>query len=347
MKLAIAGLCFLGLIAAACAAVLVNGLRVMPVATAPAAPEKVVDDNPDVRVLYATRNAPAMTVIDGSMVTTHVMPRKEAPKGYISDPIEVVGRVASEQVVAGQPFIKSSFADANQPRQLAAIIPPGKRAVTISVADHAGLEGLLFPGSMVDVMVSFKPSDVGTKWREALTATLLQNIQVLALDHQTVLAPGKMLDEVGSRSNGSRRVTLLVDTKQAKALELAMDQGTLSLALRNPLDTTETDKEIVSVHSLIGDVPPIALHESPTLGLNMNNPFQAALAALAARDLGMHELPNNLGSAQQPQQPAKPAEASKPPHWDITVIHGATSETHSFPMPEGKVAMGDDQGPNK
>jgi pilus assembly protein CpaB len=341
MKLAIAGLCFLGLIAAACAAVLVNGLRVNPVATAPAAPEKV-DGNPDVRVLYATRNAPAMTVIDGSMVTTRAMPRSEAPHGYISDPVEVVGRVASQQVVAGQPFIKSSFADASQPKQLAAIIPAGKRAVTISVADYAGLEGLLFPGSMVDVMVSFKPSDVGMKWREALTATLLQNIQVLALDHQTVLAPGKMLDEVGSRSNGTRRVTLLVDTKQAKALELAMDQGTLSLALRNPLDTSETDKEIVSVHSLIGDVPPIALHDSPTMGLNMNNPFQAALAALAARDLGMHELPNNLNQNPAPQQqPAKPAEPPKPPHWDITVIHGSNAETQSFPMPDGKVAMGE------
>ena len=343
MKLAIAALCFLGLIAAACAAVLVNGLRVTPVATAPAATDKP-NENPDVRVLFATRNAPAMTVIDGSMVTTRVMPRSEAPKDYIADPVEVVGRVASQQVVAGQPFIKSSFSDASHPRQLATIIPPGKRAVTISVADYAGLEGLLFPGSMVDVMVSFKPTDQGTRWREALTVTLLQNIQVLALDHQTVLSPGKMLDEVGSRSGGSRRVTLLVDTKQAKALELAMDQGTLSLSLRNPLDTAETDKEIVSVHSLIGDVPPIALHDSPTLGINTNNPFQAVLAALAARDLAMRDTPNMLPQpGGQPAQAAKP-EPVKPPHWDITVIHGGTSETHSFPMPDGKVAMGDQGG---
>jgi len=344
MKLAIAGLCFLGLIAAACAAVLVNGLRVTPVATAPAATDKPVA-NPDVRVLYAARNAPLMTVIDGSMVTTRVMPRSDAPDGFISDPVEVVGRVASQQVVAGQPFIKSTFSDASHPKQLAAIIPPGKRAVTISVADFAGLEGLLFPGCMVDVMVSFKAGDVGMKWREALTATLLQNIQVLALDHQTVLSPGKMLDDVGGRSSGgSRRVTLLVDTKQAKALELAMDQGSLSLALRNPLDTSETDKEIVSVHSLIGDVPPIALHESPNLGLNMNNPFQAVLAALAARDLAMRDPPNNASQQNQQvaAQPAKPAEP-KTPHWDITVIHGVNSETHSFPVPQGKVAMGDDQ----
>jgi len=338
MKLAIAGLCLLGLIAAACAAVLVNGLRVTPVATAPPANDKA-DENPEVRVLYSTRNAPAMTVIDGSMVTTRAMPRHEAPQGYISDPVEVVGRIAAQQVVAGQPFIRTSFSDASHPKQLAAIIPPGKRAVTISVADHAGLEGLLFPGSMVDVMVSFKPTDQGTKWREALTTTLLQNIQVLALDQQTVLAPGKVLEEGAARQSGGRQVTLLVDTKQAKALELAMDQGTLSLALRNPLDTSDTDKEIVSVHSLIGDVPPIALHETSTFGVNTNNPFQAVLAALAARDLAMRETPND--PAEAPSQPAKPVDPPKPPHWDITVIHGSSSQTQSFAMPQGKVALGE------
>jgi pilus assembly protein CpaB len=340
MKLAIAALCFLGLIAAACAAVLVNGLRVTPVATAPLSSDKP-DDNPEVRVLYATRNVPAMTVIDGSIVTTRVMHKKEAPTGFITDPEEVVGHIAAQQIVAGQPFIKTTFSDTSHSKQLAAIIPPGKRAVSIAVTDFGGLEGLLFPGSMVDVMVSFKPTDHGTGWREALTTTLLQSIQVLALDKQTVLSPGKMIDEATGRQASARRITLLVDTKQAKALELAMDQGTLSLALRNPLDSGETDKEIVSVHSLIGDAPPIALHENPNQNeLNMSNSLQSVLAALAVRDLTERDLRNNPGNS--PGQNPKPVEAPpKPPHWDITVIHGVAAETQSFPMPNGKVAMGD------
>jgi len=199
---------------------------------------------------------------------------------------------------------------------------------------------LLFPGSMVDVMVSFKQADHGTGWREALTTTLLQGIQVLALDKQSVLSPGKMMDEVTSRQANSRRITLLVDTKQAKALELAMDQGTLSLALRNPLDNGDTDKELVSVHSIIGDVPPIALHENPSDGgLNLANSIQSMLAALALRDLGARDLrkdPSNPPGVQlsKPQQ-----EAPSTPQWDVTVIHGFAAEKQSFPMPGTRIVM--------
>ncbi len=45
------------------------------------------------------------------------------------------------------------------------------------------------------------------------------------------------------RAGDNHCVTLLVDSKQAKALQLAMEQGTLSLALRNPLDPATTDNE--------------------------------------------------------------------------------------------------------
>ncbi len=40
-------------------------------------------------------------------------------------------------------------------------------------------------------------------------------------------------------------MTLLVDTRQAKQLEVAMQEGSLSLALRNPLDTGSETADLV------------------------------------------------------------------------------------------------------
>ena len=63
----------------------------------------------------------------------------------------------------------------------------------------------------------------------------------LAIEQQTVVSPGKTVSEmenVSSRATDVRCVTLLVDSRQANALQLAMEQGVLSLALRNPLDAT-------------------------------------------------------------------------------------------------------------
>jgi pilus assembly protein CpaB len=327
MKFAVLGLCLLGLLAAASAAVLVNALRVSPVAAASGA--GAVDENPEVHVLYSTRNVPSMTVVDGGMVTTRVMHKSEAPAGYLTDTAEVVGKIVAMPLAAGQSFAKNIFADLTHTKQLASVIPQGKRAVTISVTDYAGLQGLINPGSMVDVLVSFKASDSSSGRRDALATTLLQNIQVLALDQQTVHSPGKIMDDVG-RQGSTRRVTLLVDTKQAKALELAMDQGTLSLTLRNPLDSTESDREIVSVHSLMGDTPPVMLRGAAEQ-IN-NSGFTAALQALAEKMAAPEaSAPGAKAAAPAPKAP-------EIPHWDTTIIRGSEVETRSFPMPAGQTA---------
>jgi pilus assembly protein CpaB len=335
MKLAVAGLCLLGLIAAACAAVLVNGLRGSTVLVVPG--KEKVEDKVDVGVLYVTRPVAAMTVVDGSMVTTKIMPRKDAPAGYLTSSIEVVGKVISTPLVAGQPFTKSCFADLSGPRQLAAVIPKGKRAVGISVTDYAGLEGLIYPGSMVDVMVSFKAADGGTPQthRDAITTTLLENIQVLAFDQQTVVSPGKVMGEEGYRSGGARRVTLLVDTKQAKAVEIGMEQGVLSLALRNPLDGGDADKESVSVHSIMGDEPPIGLRVPPA---ELNKAWEATLKTVMG----------TFGKSEADKQSTtRPAIEVVAPHWDTTILHGTQVETRSFPLPASateKQGTGEKQG---
>ncbi|MDB5172570.1 MAG: hypothetical protein JWO87_2989 [Phycisphaerales bacterium] len=325
MKFAVAGLCLLGIIAAACAAVLVNGLRQSTVVAAPM--KEKAEDGSDVVVLYVTRPVAAMTVVDGNMVTTKLVPRKEAPPGYMTNSVDVVGKVLSTPLVAGQPFTKNCFATMGGPRQLAAVIPKGKRAVGILVTDYAGLEGLIYPGSMVDVMVSFRASDGGTLQtrRDALTTTLLENIQVLAFDQQTVVSPGRVVGEGdGSiRAGGSRRVTLLVDTKQAKALEIGMDQGTLSLALRNPLDAGDGDKESVSVHSLMGDEPPIGLGVPSA---ELNKVWESTLKAV----MGPFKRMDLEKTAMAETRPADPPPT---PHWDTTVLHGTQVETRSFPLP--------------
>jgi Flp pilus assembly protein CpaB len=320
MKLAIAGLCLLGIVAAACAAVVVNGLRFQTMVMGPSTPK--VDDQAEVVVLYVTRTLSAMTVVDGSMVSTKTMRRVEAPAGYITNPIDVVGKIISTPLAGGQPFTKSCFADVSGPRQLAAVIPRGKRAVGISVSDYAGLDGLIYPGSIVDVMVSFRSADSGSNAsrHDAVTTTLLENIQVLAFEQQTVVSPGKV-GEGEDRARGTRRVALLVDTKQSKTLELAMEQGTLSLALRNPLDSSEGNKDAVSIRNIIGD--PANGAGSPTVdSTGASQPESDAVAA--AFSSGPTTRPDAHGH-----------------YWDTTIIRGRQIETRSFALPPTKGASSD------
>jgi Flp pilus assembly protein CpaB len=113
-----------------------------------------------------------------------------------------------------------------------------------------------------------------------------------------VVSQSKVANPVdGGRANESHCVTLLVDSKQAKALQLAMEQGTLSLALRNPLDVADADRDAFWAASLMGN------------GVQRGN-GQGARPTLAI-----------------------PAEA---PRWEMTIMRGGAVETKSFPMPDSQ-----------
>jgi len=301
MRIVIGALLLLGVVAAASAALLVKGLRAPVVVMTPATqPAAVAEDVPRVTVLYAAVDVPAMTVVDGAMVRGRSVPRDEASKDALSIPTDVVGKVIKEPVAAGQLFRKSCFYDESGSRLLAAVIPTGMRAVGIAVADYAGLEGVMFPGSKVDVMVSFRGDGQAVEHggREAVTTTLLENVEVLAVEQRTVVSPEKSLtDTAGSSSaGGMRHVTLLADIRQGKLLQLGMQMGTLSLALRNPMDANTTNKEAIFMHNITGEE---AVPATPRL----------AVAGLPA---------------------TQPLER---PHWDVIVLRGGSSETETFQTP--------------
>lgn len=307
MKWAAIVLGVLGLAAAVCAAVLVNTLRLSagqaPVVVVPTTQEA----EPQVSILYATTGLPAMTVVDAKAVVVRSVPLSQAPKDYITAPVEVVGKVVGVPVVEGQAFTAACFADKPSARQVADAIPFGKRAVGISVTDYSGLEGMLYPGSTVDVMASFKTQN--GEAQDAVTTTLLENIQVLGIEQQTVVSSNKPLVEAASAHTTTRRVTLLVTTEQAKKLQLAMEHGTLSLALRNPMDSGKADHSTVSVKRLLNDLAPFPVGEPE------------ALAAAPA------PTPAKVDAFAPTTKPADPV-------WDVTIIRGGVSETKSLPMPK-------------
>jgi pilus assembly protein CpaB len=320
MKWAAAGLCLLGVVAALCAAFLLSTLRVSA-ADAPQLLKSAPETAPDVMMLYATRAVPQMTVLDSTMVATKAVSRDQAPQGFISSPVGVVGKVLAKPVKDGQPFTAALFTEDTGVRQIADVIPKGKRAVGISVTDYAALEGLLSPGSMVDVLVSFKTQsdNSGVGSQPPITLTLLENVQVLAFDQQSVMSAPKtsLLDDPSSHNGGSRRVTLLVDMKQAEALQLAMDQGTLSLALRNPLDAASGGGNSVSMESLMGDryrhpVAPTPSDDMPKWGKDLAKAIDALKDSHQAAALAL------------------------PTFWETTVITGDKQETVSFPLADGQ-----------
>jgi pilus assembly protein CpaB len=232
----------LGLVAAVSAAVLVASLRIQPVAEViNAAPE-----DPDMTILVASGNTTSAHLLESDSIMERTLPTSEAPLGAYTDVTQVLGRVVIVPMVKGQVFTNACFAPDGSGAQLAALLPNKMRAVSISLSDFAGLEGILYPGSFVDILASFRTPS-GTSMGEAVSTTLLQNLEVLAVDQVTVGygggAQGDQTDPNNRASTASKGqlVTVKVDSRQAEALQLASIYGAVSLALRNPLDGAHVD----------------------------------------------------------------------------------------------------------
>ena len=293
MKLVITALIILGLLAALFAGILVNALRL----NSPASTK----GGPDVDVVLAATSLPAMSVVNSSHVRKDTASINNLPEGYLSIPAQAVGRVLAVPVVEGQMLTQQCFISEGTSAQLAASLPDGMRAFSVSLSSSSITGGMLYPGCVVDVLATFNLSR--TERGEAMSTTLLREIQVLAVENLTVVSKvsdsdGKLPGVQTRTSTGNQTVTLMVDSKQAEALQLAVTYGRISLAMRNPLDKSPIDSEATLLSQ--GRLAKLGSALNPT-----------DLTAQGEKDQMMGEPPET----KEVLPPEKPS-------WSMTVIRG-------------------------
>ena len=239
MKWGIIVLIILGVVAATCAALLVGTLRTG------SSNSSGKNSSSEVEVAMAKISMPAMTVITLDHVVTEEVAKEDLPEGRLFSPSQVIGKVLAMPVVKGQILTDSCFVSEGTGAHLAAALPYGMRAVSVNLSTKTiPDELLLYPGCVVDVLVTFKLSSADRDKGQAISTTMLRGIQVLAVAGDSVVSKPEKEGESAARArrkSNTITVTLMVDPKQAEALQLASDNGSISLAIRNPLDKKQID----------------------------------------------------------------------------------------------------------
>jgi len=181
-----------------------------------------------VLVVAASRNLSAGTLVKESDLTSITVRQPEVPLGAIlvARKADAVNRAVLVDVTANEPLLDQKLARWGGIEGIAATIEEGKRAVAVKIDSVSGAGELLEPNARVDVLFT-KPG----KMSEAITATVLQNVKVLSVGRK--VRPGEKLDPKAPKLPVA---TLLVTPEEAQKLELAKNQGKVSLVLRNPAD---------------------------------------------------------------------------------------------------------------
>jgi pilus assembly protein CpaB len=121
-------------------------------------------------------------------------------------------------------------------------IPVNMRATSMSVSVVSGVSGFVIPGDRVDVVAVI---DKAGQVNQAVTKTILQNVEVLA--------SGQKTEVKGDNPVKVQSVTLIVDPEGAEKLALALHEGKLHLVLRNPADQGVADVRSISTSEMTGD----------------------------------------------------------------------------------------------
>lgn len=159
-------------------------------------------------------------------------------QGAFLKPQDLVGRAVLYPLAANEPILERDLAIPGM--GLTVKIPEGMRALALRSDEVVGVAGFLFPGSHVDVLVTYRTE----KSPDMTTATVLQDAQILAVGHEVQPSPDGKAETVSV-------VTLLMKPEDAERVVLASTQGSIHFVLRNSADQIQVKDSPVELSQLI------------------------------------------------------------------------------------------------
>jgi pilus assembly protein CpaB len=178
------------------------------------------------KVLVAARDIPLGSPLETAMIQEIPWAAETLPTGAYSDTKLLEGRVVKTTLLRGEPILEGRLAPIGTKGGLSALISEGKRAITVRVNEVVGVAGFALPGNYVDVMVNTHDDK-----QSQVSKIVLERILVLAVDQ------GADRDE--TKPKVVNAVTLEVTPVEAEKIDLARSIGSLSLVLRNQVDTKD------------------------------------------------------------------------------------------------------------
>ncbi len=205
-----------------------------------------------VRVVVAGRDLARGDLLRTDALREIEWPADAVPEGVFSSIGELLGdggqeRRARRSMVAGEPVLAAKVSGFGGRDTLGETLHLGQRAVSIRVNDVSGVAGFLLPGDRVDVMLTRQLGNGGGR-KDLATDVILQNVVVLAIDQLT--------DEQREKPQVARTATVEVAPQDAQKLALAMQVGTLGLALRNVVAVEPVATDRVRVSDLVREQEP-------------------------------------------------------------------------------------------
>jgi pilus assembly protein CpaB len=179
-------------------------------------------------VYVAARDIPARAALTDAFVRPVQRPANEVDPNAVSSAAQLAGKYSLISIPTGS-VITTPQISAGAAASLPTRLPPGMRAVSISIDRVKGVAGLIQPGDRVDVIAV--PPRVGNEIPQA--AAILRGALVLAMGNEVETVSATPSPE----NQNLTTVTLALTPPQVDLLAVADINTTLRLALRSPKES--------------------------------------------------------------------------------------------------------------
>ncbi|MFA4015178.1 MAG: hypothetical protein RUDDFDWM_000256 [Candidatus Fervidibacterota bacterium] len=181
------------------------------------------------KVVVASVDIPAHTVITGAMLREERRPPNDVPYGAFSRIDDVINRVAKVDIFAGTPVLRTDVTQPISQEGLGALIPEGYVAIALPI-DNEALYRMLRTGDHVKIIASFGG---------LLSQTIVEDAVVLGVDTQVanveLAVRGQQAQQAGGQAGGQagqqgtqptpvRTLILLVSPEEAEKIALVSAQ---------------------------------------------------------------------------------------------------------------------------
>lgn len=201
---------------------------------------------PTVKVVVASQDITAGTKIADSMVEMKAIPQTAVVPDAFTGAGQAVGQVARYPIASGEQVGPSRLIAPAKGQNVSFQIPSGLRGFTVPVSVSNSPAALLAPGDFVDVIVE---GQMGVLYQTvtpqqaqamsginvSLATTLLQNVQVLAVQNDFVNTGVPYDSSVRGTPPENKSITyvmLAVTPEQAQLLWISVQDAKLTLSLR-------------------------------------------------------------------------------------------------------------------
>ncbi|WP_051248772.1 Flp pilus assembly protein CpaB [Inquilinus limosus] len=189
---------------------------------------------------------------------------------------DVVGKVATADIMPQQLLLDSTLSADPAKAGLAALVPAGYRAISILTNDEIAVSQFVRPGDKVDIQLVL-PDDVLNKQNGVQrpesdlseARTVLQDVLVLTVgatlgDPSLAQAAAEQAaNTAGRRSEPSRTISLAMTPEQIAKFALARSLGSFYLSLRSPDDLQLIGDNTAKLSDIRGPAPPPAAPAPP------------------------------------------------------------------------------------